>query len=415
MLEEPSSTITISNSNPYSLFLYSIKSPVTKDCYLRRLRTFFDFLGFEKGRTMGERCNAFALKVKNGDSNWLFDSILMFLQFQKHRVEKKEIVGGTLRNHLKTLKFLCDICDITVPWKKITRGLPRGKKYADDRAPTLEEIKEIIEYPDRRIKSIVYTMCSSGIRLGAWDYLQWGHIKLILNDNKTVAAKVIVYAGDDDEYFTFITPEAYTAIKSWIDYREESGEIITNQTWVARNLWNILKPRSIGVGIITEPQKLTSIGIKRLMERALWAQGIRNKLEKNKKRHEFQTDHGLRKWFKTRCEMAGMKPINVEILMGHSTGISDSYYRATENELLNDYLKAVPLLTISDDHRLQKQIEEVVEQSTTNDICIKSQLYEKEHAITILTERLSLNSDAIATLSDQVMVLMKEMKDLKQG
>ena len=46
--------------------------------------------------------------------------------------------------------------------------------------------------------------------------------------------------------------------------------------------------------------------------------------------------------------MAGMKPINVEVLMGHSTGISDSYYRATENELLEDYLKAVDFLTIDD-------------------------------------------------------------------
>ena len=27
-----------------------------------------------------------------------------------------------------------------------------------------------------------------------------------------------------------------------------------------------------------------------------------------------------------------MKPINIEILMNHSTGISDSYYRATESE-----------------------------------------------------------------------------------
>jgi hypothetical protein len=42
-----------------------------------------------------------------------------------------------------------------------------------------------------------------------------------------------------------------------------------------------------------------------------------------------------------------MKSINIEILMWHSTGISDSYYRATEDELLEDYLKAVDFLTIS--------------------------------------------------------------------
>ena len=34
--------------------------------------------------------------------------------------------------------------------------------------------------------------------------------------------------------------------------------------------------------------------------------------------------------------------------MGHSMGISDSYYRATENEFLEDYLKASPLLTITE-------------------------------------------------------------------
>ena len=69
--------------------------------------------------------------------------------------------------------------DILIPWKKITRGLPKGRKYADDRAPSLEEIQKIIEYPDRRIKAIVYTMTSSGIRLGAWDYLRWEHIQPI--------------------------------------------------------------------------------------------------------------------------------------------------------------------------------------------------------------------------------------------
>ena len=84
------------------------------------------------------------------------------------------------------------------------------------------------------------------------------------------------------------------------------------------------------------------------MQRALFAKGLKKKLEKGKKRHEFQANHAFTKWFTTRCEMAGMKPINVKVLMGHSTGISDSYYRATENELLEDYLKAVDFLTIDD-------------------------------------------------------------------
>ncbi len=48
------------------------------------------------------------------------------------------------------------------------------RRHADDRAPTMEEIQKICEYPDRRIKGLDYTMASSGIRLGAWDYLYWG-------------------------------------------------------------------------------------------------------------------------------------------------------------------------------------------------------------------------------------------------
>ncbi len=67
--------------------------------------------------------------------------------------------------------------DVPISWKKINQGLPKIRRFADDRAPTLEEVQKISEYPDRRIKGIVYTMASSGIRLGAWDYLQWKHVE----------------------------------------------------------------------------------------------------------------------------------------------------------------------------------------------------------------------------------------------
>jgi hypothetical protein len=107
------------------------------------------------------------------------------------------------------------------------------------------------------------------------------------------------------------------------------------------------------------------------MEDALWTQGIRKKADLKRNRYEFQTDHGFRKWFKTCCEIAGMKPINIEKLMGHSVGISDSYYRATEKELLEDYLKAVPVLTISNESRLQTRLDNIVEESRKNDYNIR--------------------------------------------
>ena len=42
--------------------------------------------------------------------------------------------------------LFCDMNDILIPWKKITRGLPNGRRYADDRAPTIYEIIKIIQY-----------------------------------------------------------------------------------------------------------------------------------------------------------------------------------------------------------------------------------------------------------------------------
>jgi hypothetical protein len=145
---------------------------------------------------------------RKANASWAFNSILIYTQSQKEKVEKKEITGATLRNCVKVIRMFCEVTDVMIPWKKITRGLPRIKRHADDRAPTIEEIRKIIEYPDRRIKPIVYTMVSSGIRVGAWDYLKSGNIVPIEKNDNLIAAKMIVYAGEPDEYSTFKIPEA---------------------------------------------------------------------------------------------------------------------------------------------------------------------------------------------------------------
>jgi integrase len=154
----------------WSLYLYALKSPVTREKYQKRLEKFFDFLGLE-GTTIEDKSKSFIRRIEKEDTPWVFNSLIKFMQFHLDRVNRKEITGATVRNYLKSIKLFCEMADIQITWKKITRGLPRGKNYADDRIPTIEEIQKLLEYPDRRIKAIVYTMTSSGIRLGAWNYL----------------------------------------------------------------------------------------------------------------------------------------------------------------------------------------------------------------------------------------------------
>jgi hypothetical protein len=46
-------------------------------------------------------------------------------------------------------------------------------------------------------------------------------------------------------------------------------EIINDDSWVMRDSWDTQV--KIGKGLVTIQKKLTSVGVKRLMERAIWA------------------------------------------------------------------------------------------------------------------------------------------------
>jgi hypothetical protein len=95
--------------------------------------------------------------------------------------------------------------DIHIQWKKITRGRPKIRRHADDRAPTIEEIQQLCNYPDRRIKGIVYTMATSGRRLGAWNYLRWKESTNISRTEPRVLMTIIHVCKMNVHYFMYIT------------------------------------------------------------------------------------------------------------------------------------------------------------------------------------------------------------------
>lgn len=405
-----------SGQDPLTIFKYALKSSESQRQYPGRLRVFLDYLGLEG--TIHEQARDFAKKAKN-NPQWLQDSLMKFTVHQKERVSRKEISEGTIGNYYKAIKLFCEMNfdQPIINWKRIARGMPRARKFALDRIPTMEEIRRLCEYPDRRIKAIIYTMASSGIRVGAFNYLQWKHITPISNPNgDIIAAQMLIYPGDPaEEYYTFCTPEAYNELKNWMQYREDCGEKISGESWVMRDIW---QTHGMDYGakfdLAENPKKLDAIAVKRIIERALWEQGIRKPLPEGTKHHEWKPAHGFRKFFKTKAEQV-MLPLHVEMLLGHDTGLSISYYKPSVKTLLEDYLKAVDVLTINVDRiLLQKQVAELTERSKEENDIIKRKLSEKEKEIEEIINKDKVKEDALAALSDQVMKLMVEVQELKK-
>jgi len=269
--------------------------------------------------------------------------------------------------------------DIVINWKKISKGMPREQNSAEDRIPTQDEISKLLEHPDRRIKPIVLMMISSGIRIGSWDHLKWKHVVPIMRNNILVAAKLIVKNTkiNNRTYYSFITPEAFNSLKDWMEFRKIHGEELTGESWLIRDVWQkIDRAHGHRIGLAKYPKKMDSDSIRNMIYEAWIVQGIRNKLDKNKRRHEFKSTHAFRKIFETRCQNAKMNHNNVKLLMDHSLGESQNYHRPTEDELLNDYLNAVDLLTINDENKLKKKIIELTERQ--NDIDLLKLEHKKE-------------------------------------
>ena len=273
--------------DPLAVFMYALKAPESKRQYPRRFKVFLDFLKIPGD--LDSQAKKFLSDAKMNPM-WAQDSFMRFIMYQIDRAKRGVIAESTISNYYKATKLFCEMNELPINWRKITKGIPKGRRAANDRIPTLDEIQKLLEYPDRRLKAIIFTMSSSGIRIGAWDTLQWKHITPIKNHNgEIVAAKLLVYPGDQEEYYSFITPEAYSALKEWMDFRVEYGEKVSGESWVMRDIWQTTNV-TYGAkwGLATAPRRLHSSAIKRLIERALWKQGIRVPLAIGKNRHEWK-------------------------------------------------------------------------------------------------------------------------------
>lgn len=243
--------------------------------------------------------------------------------------------------------------DVVLNWKKLKKFIKSERTNnsinGKDRGYIDKEIQTILEFSDLRLKTAFLVLASTGIRIGALQLIKIGDLEKIDN-----LYKIVVYAGDTEEYFVFCTPECAKEIDSYLDYRTRRGETITQDSYL------LVRKFSQITDIKGKPFKGKALGS--ILQNCIDNSGLREIDHKNPyKRKQIPIFHGFRKFYTKQLVDSKLNPEIREMLLGHKIGLASCYYRPTQEDMLTEYLKGVDLLTINEENRLKLKLEQRVQ------------------------------------------------------
>ena len=166
-----------------------------------------------------------------------------------------------------------------------------------------------------------------------------------------------MYKKEQEQYTTFCTPECAKIIDQYLEWRKRLGETLQPNSPLFRITFD-------PVTQINRPKPVSQYVITSMVTALLEKTGIRIMSEINQRTELMQT-HGFRKFFKTTCINAGMNPLYSEYVMGNRSGLTKSYFKPSDTELLegNDkalgYISVINDLTINEEYRLSKKVDEL--------------------------------------------------------
>jgi integrase len=229
---------------------------------------------------------------------------------------------------------------------------------------------------------------STGVRKSALIDLKLKHLKKI---DEYGCYKITIYENTKDEYYTFCTPECAAAISSYLEQRKQAGEIINKESYLFRNEFNYFDSHGV-----RHPRPLTQNGLSGLIRNLLLVCGLRDGNENRYQRHEKAMFHAFRKFFDTSLINSDVNQMVKELLMGHSVGLDNSYYRPNEDKMLTEYMKAVDILTLNEEERLRIKV---------------GQLVEKQDEISLMKLK---HEQEIKQVKDQMVNLNESNKEIRE-
>jgi site-specific recombinase XerD len=342
----------------YEKFLHSIYSNETKRLYTKNLKFFLKFCNFEKFDDL--------LELTDSEK---YDAICDFLIFLR---EDRKIASTSVKPYYSAIKKFFKVNNVLLQWDELSRF--RGKnegKIIDDRLYTKQEILQLLDHADLREKVIIQILLSTGMRVGGLADLKIKDLEY-LEEYKIY--KITVYSYDKNErYVTFCTPECAITIDKYLQYRKE----VEGDTEINKPDSPLLYRK---ITLYAEGHKQHEMSIKNMFNEHMKSNSIQQQIARlqrksrvttiekitdpsmvGKIRKEMMRCHSFRKIFNTTCIDNNVNHYVKEKLMGHRArlGLDVNYFRPSESQLLDEYLKVVNDLTINDENRLKMQNEEL--------------------------------------------------------
>jgi integrase len=262
--------------------------------------------------------------------------------------------------------------DVTLNWKKISRFLGEVTFDNNIRGYTHEEILKLLSLATVKHRAVILTLASTGIRREALAKIKTTDIEYV---DEYKLYKIKIYRKTRSEQICFTTPEAAKAIQEFVKIRDTGWQPAS------------LRPDREHLLFGYKNQTSLSAMFRKLSIKA----GI------GKLYHELETDrhgqhrdevpavHGLRKFCITQMARAKVDTEIAKLLTGHSIGVRGRYLNYTDGDLLQEYLKAVDLLTINEENRLRRKVATLEKKDDE-----LAQVYKRLQQVETFLERLSL-------------------------
>ncbi|MDH2899911.1 MAG: hypothetical protein PXY39_02970 [archaeon] len=307
------------------------------------------------------------------EPNWAFETIFRWIENKQTEAKDRLKSGSTVKGYLRPIRKLCDNNGIDLSsdqWKRIYSIVDESPRTGMNNPYSLEQIRKLITYPDRRVKPVVLTQVSCGCRVGAFEYLKLGHItpvfqnkdgsfekgeslgaKALDGSRKLVASEIVIHSKklEDEDYLSFISPESTKALDDYGNFRRQNGENITESSPAIRDLF----PPDKGARPAARPnlpKRLADSSLKNLMLDAVVGTGLRpRKLSDGKHRWEFKVNQGLCMFFERTCDEQGAN-VYTKGLTRRGKVRHGARTEEWKTALLS-YLKVVQFLTITIEER----------------------------------------------------------------